>query len=333
MPALRRLDAFAKTRPEMKKTSAAGGLITMIAAGTAVLLFFAQILQFLYGDATHSLHLARSQSFPLLTLHDAINPRSHAGRMALELYITFPHLACNQLDVTLDGASLLTGEMHRVHGAHTLKLRDTTRADRFHSGDAFRIEKTQCTLKGKVWPPQVAGVFTIGVSRDAWMRAVRQVQFAAGSTGEDMHQHMQPFNVSHYIHTVRFGEGSSVGPLDYRKHWIENEYGGIAVEHLQVKLVPTYKPSALGEYMEYQMSVSEHTIQPATLIAKGVQYMPGMVMNYDFTPLLVRQLSGRDSMLVFLSSLISIVGGVFVTVGLVTGCLVYSAKEVAKKID
>jgi hypothetical protein len=37
--------------------------------------------------------------------------------------------------------------------------------------------------------------------------------------------------------------------------------------------------------------------------------------------------------LVFLSSLVSIVGGVFVTVGLVSGCLVDSAKAVAKKID
>ena len=43
--------------------------------------------------------------------------------------------------------------------------------------------------------------------------------------------------------------------------------------------------------------------------------------------------SGRENLLVFISSLVSIVGGVFVTVGMLSSCLVNSAKVVAKKVD
>jgi Endoplasmic reticulum vesicle transporter len=83
----------------------------------------------------------------------------------------------------------------------------------------------------------------------------------------------------------------------------------------------------------YQMSVVDITVQPSALIATGAQQLPGLTVTYDFTPLTVHHSDGRESFLVFLSSLISIVGGVFVTVGLVTGCLVHSVEAVAKKID
>lgn len=55
--------------------------------------------------------------------------------------------------------------------------------------------------------------------------------------------------------------------------------------------------------------------------------------RYDFTPLAVRHVDSRENVFVFLSSLVGIVGGVFVTVKLVSGCLVNSAQAVAKKMD
>ncbi len=46
--------------------------------------------------------------------------------------------------------------------------------------------------------------------------------------------------------------------------------------------------------------------------------MPGMAMSYDVTPLAVHHDEGRENILVFLSSLVSIVGGAFVTVSNMT---------------
>jgi hypothetical protein len=89
----------------------------------------------------------------------------------------------------------------------------------------------------------------------------------------------------------------------------------------------------LFEEYSYQTSVVDNIIQPQTLVAQGVQQLPGLVISYDFIPLTVHHNQGRDNFLVFLSSLISIVGGAFVTVAMLTGCLVHSAQAVAKKID
>jgi len=142
--------------------------------------------------------------------------------------------------------------------------------------------------------------------------------------------------VSHYIHKFEFGkhfDGDYSKPLEDRPHMIENAFGGIAVESIQVKLVPTISRGIFFADKSYQASVIDHTIQPQTLVSAGVQYMPGLLLTYDFTPLTVYQSGGRDNIFVFLSSLISIVAGVFVTVGLVTGCLLHSASAVAKKID
>jgi Endoplasmic reticulum vesicle transporter len=121
--------------------------------------------------------------------------------------------------------------------------------------------------------------------------------------------------------------------LENQGHIIENEYGGIAVEQIQVKLVPTISEGIFFREHSYQQSVVQHTVQPETLIVNGMTSLPGLVIGYDFVPLTVHHSEGRENILVFLSSLISIVAGVFVTVGLVTGCLLHSASAVAKKVD
>ena len=109
--------------------------------------------------------------------------------------------------------------------------------------------------------------------------------------------------------------------------------GGIALQQMHVKLIPTLYQRFLTSSHTYQLSVVDHTVQPETLVAKGVPLLPGMSVSYDFTPLAVHHVESRENFLVFLSSLVAIVGGVFVTVGLATGLLVHSAAAVAKKLD
>ena len=334
MPALRKLDAFAKTRPDLQQKSVAGGIITAIAATTAAALFLAQITSYIVGSTQHSLHLARSESIPVIPLSE-VNPRNNVGRIPLTVHVTFPHLECRQLEVSLDGASLSTGELTKIHGEHSLSLRPPTKTDRVNAGNAFKTNRG-CTVIGKLRPQVVAGVLSVGLSRETWLQATRAISLRAGADESTIADQLQQFNVSHYIHNIQFGAAypyAKASPLKQRAHWINNEFGGIAVEYIAVKLVPTLVSGAFSNLLTYQASVADHTITPATLVTKGVPYLPGLVLTYDFTPLAVHHKSGRDSFLVFLSSLISIVGGVFVTVGLFTGCLVHSAQAVAKKID
>jgi len=60
---------------------------------------------------------------------------------------------------------------------------------------------------------------------------------------------------------------------------------------------------------------------------------PGLSIKYDFSPLAVHHVESRENLFVFLSGLVGIVGGAFVTFGLVGRGLVSSASAVTKKID
>lgn len=164
----RKLDAFAKTRPDLQQKSAAGGAITAIAATCAGLLFVAQIFSYARGSTQHSLHLARSQSTPLsLLTEDTRTSHNRKGRIPLFLHVTFPHLACDQLDVSLDGASLLSGELEKIHGKHSINMHVPTNADAAASNYAFQKGKG-CTIVGHLSPNIVSGVLTMGIRENTF---------------------------------------------------------------------------------------------------------------------------------------------------------------------
>jgi hypothetical protein len=330
MANLRRLDAFAKPRHETRSKSAVGGIITVVAASTAALLFVAQLAMYIAGNPTHSLHLSKSQSIPMLPLNMEKGHTSQmmltAGKIPLRVHVTFPFLQCSQLEVKHDGASLSSGELEKIHGKHFLTLRKPTRSE-FAKMGAHDHTKG-CTVEGMMLVSRVGGQLSIVMSRDAWRKATMALMMG-------LKTHLSAWNVSHYIEHVRFGNTfeHAENPLEHRAHVIDNNFGGIGLEEIDVKLIPTQQSTVLGIQHSYQLSINGHTVQPSTMVDSKISQYPGLAITYDFTPIAVHYTSGRENYLVFLSSLISIVGGVFVTVGLVTGCVVHSAQAVAKKID
>jgi hypothetical protein len=330
MANLRRLDAFAKPRQETRSKSAVGGIITVIAVSAAALLFVAQLSMYIAGNPTHSLRLSKSQSIPMLPLnmkgHTSQMMMLTAGKIPLRIHVTFPSLQCSQLEVMHDGASLSTGALEKIHGKHFLSLRTPTASELAKMG---AHDKTKgCTVEGMMLVSRVGGQLSIVMNREAWKKATMALMMG-------LRTHLSAWNVSHYIEHVRFGNTfeHADNPLEHRAHMIDNNFGGIGLEEIDVKLVPTQQATAFGIQHSYQLSIVGHTVQPATMVDSKISQYPGLAITYDFTPLAVHYTSGRESYLVFLSSLISIVGGVFVTVGLVTGCVVHSAQAVAKKID
>ncbi len=140
-------------------------------------------------------------------------------------------------------------------------------------------------------------------------------------------------SLDHYIHKIEFGKTFplSLNPLTNKKVTFPKDHK-VALDHMNVKLVPTkYKRFARSPVETFQLSVSSHIVTMATLVQNGFAF-PGLKIQYDFTPLAVHHVESRENFFVFLSSLIGIVGGVFVSVGLVSGVVVKSA-QVLKKID
>jgi hypothetical protein len=336
---LRNADVFVKPRHDLRSKSALGGVVTLIAGTTAAVLFVAQIYLYIVGATQHSLHLSESKSIPLLPGQpDPLTDLAYIvkGKIPLRLHITFPHLTCDMLEVKLNNANPSNADFDPARG-RGLELRrpnpvELKKAigDQHHQGG--------CTIRTVLRIPIVAGQVTITMTRQAWMAATNMLMMRSQQTEEERasDKNVDRFNVSHYVHSVQFGKPfplASHFPLEDRNHIIKNQMGGMALENVQVRLIPTVYKRLFSSQNTYQLSVVDHTVQPETLVANGVPMFPGLSLSYDFTPLAVHHIEGRDNFFVFLSSLISIVGGVFVTVGLFTGCVLHSAAAVAKKTD
>eukprot|EP00531_Pseudo-nitzschia_arenysensis_P012703 CAMPEP_0116136260 /NCGR_PEP_ID=MMETSP0329-20121206/11627_1 /TAXON_ID=697910 /ORGANISM="Pseudo-nitzschia arenysensis, Strain B593" /LENGTH=382 /DNA_ID=CAMNT_0003631111 /DNA_START=47 /DNA_END=1195 /DNA_ORIENTATION=+ len=382
MPVLRNVDVFVKARADIRTQSTSGGLITLIAASTAFLLFLGQVYFYVFPTQSHTLHLAESMQFPMLA-EDIVDPfqkRSYdiKGKIPLYFKITFLHTPCQSLGVTFNGEAVLGNDYSGHAGGRatnnkkknpplTVKKYKPRSADlrsifgSEHSAEAKKHQGRGCTLTGNMRVPIVAGTLAITMTRNAWIEALNffmtqsRVPESEKNSKSDAFGKEMEYNATHYLHEVRFGKKKSsaakgltssgyIPPLENRLRTVDNEFYGIAKEEIQVKLIPTVhsNPGLLSQMFGggnkpfYQMSVVEHMLQPETMMAQSSGgAVPGVVLTYDVTPLAVHidELNGDGGFLGFLSSLIGIVGGCFVTVGLFAGCAVRSVEAVAKKID
>mmetsp|Transcript_20452 Transcript_20452/g.57888 ORF Transcript_20452/g.57888 Transcript_20452/m.57888 type:complete len:340 (+) Transcript_20452:36-1055(+) len=338
---LRNSDMFVKPRADLRSKSVAGGAITVIAGTTAALLFLAQIYWYIVGTTTHTLHLSESLGIPMLpeTTTDPFQSRQYdiKGKIPLKMHVTFAHIDCKSLEVKLNSAPITRSDFDPRAGETKVGYRRPNAVELKKAGLPTN-HRAGCTIQTTLRVPIVSGHVTITLTKDAWAGALNHLmlrsQFSEAEREKDTRKN--DFNVTHYVHSIQFGKRfpkAAAFPLENRHHVIKNNMGGIALENIQVKLVPTLISGWFQTTKTYQMSVIAHAVQPETMVAQGVTMMPGMAMAYDVTPLAVHHDEGRDNIIVFLSSLVSIVGGVFVTVGLFTGCLVHSAKGLAKKVD
>jgi hypothetical protein len=303
------------------------------------LLFFAQLYLYIVGTSQHSLHLAESRAIPMLpgATMDPFQSRMYdiKGKMALKLHVTFPYISCNKLEVKLNSAPLGKHDIDYI-----AKRLDKRQPNLFELREAgFHDKLTNgCTIRSTLRIPIVAGHVTITLTKAAWNEALNHLMLRAQYSEDEKNTdpNVNDYNMTHFLHSVQFGKRYPMAasyPLEKRAHVIENKMGGIALENIQVKLVPTVYSGFFSTQNTYQCSVVDHTVQPETMVSQGVALLPGLALGYDVTPLAVHHVDGRDNVFVFLSSLVSIVGGVFVTVGLLSGCLVHSAAVVSKKVD
>ena len=339
---MRSFDAFAKPIDGIRERSVTGGFITLLASATAGLLFLSQIIVYLQVQTRHSMHLA--DSIPSILFNNA-RPKDLLGhRIPMRVHVTFPHLVCNALDYSHDGNSLSSGKFEHYHKSPftftkrkpTVQEYKTAVVSGYGSESAINKMRAQgCTLVCTLHVPRVGGTLSVSVSPDAWRRATSLLSFGVDPSKDPDPFHGKLPNVTHYIHDVTFGAPFPPGenPLQSAHHVMDNG-SGVALANVAVKLVPTiYKRTFHSAQETYQASVSRHIVQPETLAAQRSTLLPGLLITYDFTPLAVSHVESRENWFVFVSSLVGIVGGVFVTVGLVSGCLVNSAQAVAKKMD
>jgi len=215
--------------------------------------------------------------------------------------------------------------------------------------------KRGCTIQGDITAPRIGGDLAFVMMHKQWANVARslgsslnQMQHSTDHHDVDWAKIPGVYNTTYFIHDITFYDGNkprgsskkppvysvSTNPLHDAVGKLDDGVG-IAHQSLSVTLIPTrVKKFARSSEDIYQASVTKTIIGPINLVmSASVPISPGLSIQYDFSPLAVHHVESRENIFVFLSSLVGIVGGVFVTVGLVSSCLVSSAAVVSKKID
>lgn len=146
-------NAFARPVDGIRSRSTSGGVITILAYTTAVILFLSQLYLYIQVDTRHSLNLARS--YPLSEVipteggfaKKILEARGNKGKkknqgkyyQALKfietnkidvfVHVTFPYVKCDNLDFAHNGAFFSTGDFSKYHGYAKFTKRHPTEYD------------------------------------------------------------------------------------------------------------------------------------------------------------------------------------------------------------
>lgn len=265
------------------------------------------------------------------------------NKLDVFVHITFPKLNCKVLDYSQNGATFSSGDFIKNNAySKFVKTRPTEYDYAVATGqstlgkskkrrDSSPQSEDSCTIRGTITVPRIGGDLAFFMSETAFKKTAEMVQM--GRSLEEADESTGGHNVSHYIHEITFGNHFplSVHPLKDTEVTMKDD-SGIGLHQLSIRLIPTkytrfFRPTA----HTYQISTSSYHIKPELLILTRPMKLPGLNVHYDFNPVQVHHEETRENFFVFLSSLVGIVGGVFVTVGLVSALLVNSAKVVIGK--
>ena len=373
---LRSFDVFTKPVDGLKNKSAAGGFVTVLAATIAVILFISQLVVYFQLETRQHFQLAESYTtndLPLSTVFGSNRRNNRPSKIIqqqrskdrrnvkLSIHVTFPYIACKDLEFSLDGAK--GKDLDSTHGLNAITKRPPSIAEikiiqqslqDEKSLDIYKQKSKACTFHGHLYVPRVGGSFGITIASSSWhhqAQTLMELLFASGGTGGANDRRNQVHNATHFIHNIEFGTSfpRAENPLQQQSTVFNfpvteqgsspdsnvevNHHSGIGLSSVAIKCVNTkYKRFGRSTKNTYQLSVTQHTVTPSTLAKQYVSMLPGLNVVYDFTPFSVYHSETRENVFLFLGNLVSIVGGVFVTIGLVSSCLM-SAVSVGKKLD
>lgn len=356
----------------IRTRSSVGGIITLVAAVTVIFLFVSQVLLYWQLDVTHTLELAPSfplsvviptqGGFSTMLWHRAHDKNARkrnsklasslrtlaANRIDVSVHITFPYLNCKVLDYSHNGAKFSSGDFAKYNGfskftlekpneydyakATQMSTKGLSRNKAASSSSSF-VPEDSCTIKGKITVPRIGGDLSFFLSAEAFRNTAKMVQM--GMSLEVSDQRVGGHDTTHYIHEITFGKHFPLAENPLKDKLVKmDDPSGIGLHQVSLKLVPTvYKRFMRQEQDTFQLSSSAYVIKPDALIRANPMKLPGLNLHYDFNPIAVTHMESRENFFVFISSLVGIVGGVFVSVGLVSGMIVSSAKSVFHKQD
>ncbi|GMH63990.1 hypothetical protein TrVE_jg4621 [Triparma verrucosa] len=311
-----KVNFFAKPIDGLINKSTLGGILTLLSFVISFFLLLSELYQFALIDTHEHLQIRKI-------------PDTKES-VAIKLHITFPYLHCNDLQVdyvnTKSDEKLDRRQRPVVKRKITSKESQLLKSANFlpasDAASSAALGPVGCSIEGVLNTVVVGGNFKISLTQNVWGAVALQ----------GMQSVEKLMNVSHYVHDVSVGKyfNKKVNPLKNLPVGIPE---GIGLVQFYLKVIPTiYKRPMSMTKTQYQISMTEQFVKMSTLLISGNMQQPGVMFSYDFTPMEIEHRESRENILTFLGSLFSVVGGIFVSLGLVSNCLM-KAVGASKKLD
>lgn len=285
---IRQLDIFPKFDEEITIRNSIGGIVSLVIAFVACILFVIECYHYLHFDVTSEVSV----------------DLSWRERLRINIDFTFPALTCNQFGIDIVDSA----------GDQTLEVLDSITKKHTSYWSQDNMDAKGCRATGYLETNKVKGEFHIAFGRKA--EAIKDVD------GHDTSQHVHrfsmleiyTFNCSHVINRLSFGEDfpGAVQPLDGHSEIVP--YGSGRFQYF-VQIVPTrYIYSNGKELITNQYSVTQQNVivDPT---ARTFQ-QPGIFFKYELSPYTVTYHEKHKSFGHFVTSLCAIIGGIYVVAGL-----------------
>uniref|UniRef100_A0A8C4QPD8 Endoplasmic reticulum-Golgi intermediate compartment protein n=1 Tax=Eptatretus burgeri TaxID=7764 RepID=A0A8C4QPD8_EPTBU len=337
---LRRFDAFSKPLEDFRVKTCGGAIVTAVSGVLMMVLFVSELHYYMSKEIRSELY---------------VDP-SRGQKLRIEVDLEFPHLPCmyaDNIDVevqpTLDPnrcESCYGAEMEETQCCNTCQaVHDAYRQRRWALRDLETV--AQCQREGfvmtineqKTWGCRITGHLLVN-------KVSGNFHFAPGKSHDRSHIHVHDvntfgitkFNTSHRIYHLSFGSSfpGAVFPLDNTTTVAEAD--SMMFQYF-VKVVPTVFVDLEGQVVHTnQFSVTKHSRSVSTsAVTPGIQHgrdgLPGVFVLYDPSAIVVRLTETRRGFRHFLTSVCSIIGGVFTVAGLLDSCLYHSVRSLQHKLE
>jgi len=317
---MHRWDALGgKTIEGVRSKTALGAAVSLVAALAAVFLIVSETRAWLSVDVEEHMDI---------DLHAGGGPVP----VHLELNISFPNIACDRLEFK----------------------HEATRGGSF-SEDARVVKAAEagggCNVHAAKVVDKVAGVMKLTYNPSEEERTA----MARVPSGLSQQHLMQPpqlvppgLNLSHTLHEVVISEAITghapneeaiIDALPELRNSLNGRFfvadEGIGLHQYSIQVVPT-RIRRLGSSHDVrlsQYSFTERSIPTSFFRGVSSAMPPGLLVSYDYYPVCVRYVEGRESAFEFITSLCAIVGGTVTVLGLMGRFLVFSAKALQGKAD
>ena len=320
---VKQLDAFPKVSQDAQKSTARGGMISVIAISFIIFLAVSEIFYYSQTDIKYE--------------YSVDSELGQRLRLSFDITVAMrcDYLGADVVDLAGESRSLVSS----IRKDPTLfELSDAQKewlAAHSNNFNGYRALNNLPTAGHHEPMPQRDDLHKFATHDSCRLHGHIDVNRVAGNfhitTGQSVphphgHAHLNAFvpsqavNYSHRVDSLAFGAPAPgiINPLDGTLYITEDRQH---IFQYYLQIVPTHYISSFGHTQTNQYSVTQRN---RTVTGKpGGRGLPGLFFKYDINSMVVTIKEERRSLSMFLVRLCAIIGGVFATSGMISQLIGY----------